>query len=919
MAGSAGGRSSRRSTATSRSPSHTVTSTSADGAKGTGAAGSRRHRRDRLARRATRRHHSVDGQVLECDELAEDRRRRDRRADLLEQHGGLDPTETDAARVLGHGDAAPALVDHRGPEVAVPSGRRRRRLRATTVGALRPASSSLAASRSASWSSDSSKSIGRRSYRRHLTLLSTATTVGYGLTAVVDLRPTADQSRLRAECREWLRENLPWEYGAGLPPRFESLDEEVAFGREWQQQLAEGRWVGVTWPTEYGGRGAGAARRTTSSRRSWPGPGLPSWSAASGSTWSGPTLHGARHRRAEVPLAAPDPERRHHVLPAVQRARRGQRPRRAVDAGDARPTAAGCVNGQKVWTSYAQFADFGLCLARTNPEAPKKQAGISALVIDMRAAGVEVRPLKQITGESDFNEVFFDRRVRARRLRGRRGRTTAGGSRPRRSPTSAARTRDSSSSTRSTSRSCSASRWRAAGSTIRRTAQRLAEAYVEVRIFQLHNWRSLSRIEAGRPLGPEGSALKLYWSEMSQRLHAAGARRARSVGGAVARAPDDLPGDGEWQRSWLYYQSASIFAGTNEIQRNIIGERVLGLPRASSTATDVTGFLDGLRVLDLGTRIAAPFCAGLLGEHGAEVIKIEQPGAGDFMREIGPFVDTDEGRYSLFWAVEGRGRKSVTLDLRQAAGQDLLRRLAATADVVCENFRPGTLERWNVAPSDCDPRIVWVRISAFGQDGPNAKRPGLDRLGIGYGGLLNLTGYPDRPPVRPGVTTSDYLTGVFAAQAALAALYRRDAGPRATGTGAVVDAALYGSVLRILEWTIPAYDRLGTIRSREGNRLATSAPLDNYETADGKYVCLVAGSDTNFARLCRGDGPARADRRSAVLDPGRPCGALRRDQRPRQRLDALADRGGGRGCRDPPRRAGRDRLHRGRTSSPTST
>jgi crotonobetainyl-CoA:carnitine CoA-transferase CaiB-like acyl-CoA transferase len=268
----------------------------------------------------------------------------------------------------------------------------------------------------------------------------------------------------------------------------------------------------------------------------------------------------------------------------------------------------------------------------------------------------------------------------------------------------------------------------------------------------------------------------------------------------------------------------------------------------------MTGFLDGLRVLDLGTRISAPFCAGLLGEHGAEVIKIEQPGTGDFMREIGPFVDTDEGRYSLFWAVEGRGRKSVTLDLRQPRGQDLLRRLAATADVVCENFRPGTLERWNVAPSDCDPRIVWVRISAFGQDGPNSQRPGLDRLGIGYGGLLHLTGYPDRPPVRPGVTTSDYLTGVFAAQAALAALYRRDAGVGATGMGAVVDAALYGSVLRILEWTIPAYDRLGTIRSREGNRLATSAPLDNYETADGKYVCLVAGSDVNFARLCHAMG-----------------------------------------------------------------
>ncbi len=263
----------------------------------------------------------------------------------------------------------------------------------------------------------------------------------------------------------------------------------------------------------------------------------------------------------------------------------------------------------------------------------------------------------------------------------------------------------------------------------------------------------------------------------------------------------------------------------------------------------MSGPLAGLRVLDLGTRIAAPFCAGLLGEQGAEVIKIEQPRGGDFMREIGPFVDAgDEGQYSLFWAVEGRGRKSVTLDLRTPDGQDLLRRLAATADVLVENFRPGTLEQWNIDPPRLDPRLVTVRISMFGQDGPNASRPGLDRVGIGYGGLLHLTGYPDRPPVRVGVTISDYLTGVFAAQAAVGALYARDA---RGGTGAVIDAALYGAALRILEWTLAAYDRLGVVRSREGNRLANSAPLDNYPTLDGKYVCIVAGSDANFSRLVK--------------------------------------------------------------------
>ena len=287
--------------------------------------------------------------------------------------------------------------------------------------------------------------------------------------------------------------------------------------------------------------------------------------------------------------------------------------------------------------------------------------------------------------------------------------------------------------------------------------------------------------------------------------------------------------------------------------------------------------LEGLRVIDVGTRISAPFCAGLLGELGAEVIKVEDPKTGDFMRHIGPFVTPEDGPgYSLFWAVEGRGRQSVTCDLRTEAGQDLFRQLAATADVVCENFRPGTMERWHIGPDDCRSDLVWVRVSIFGQDGPNVDRPGLDRLGIGYGGLLHLTGEPDRPPVRPGVTISDYLTGVFGAMAAIAGLYRRDitsgpcaapagaaAGPGADDggegddradagerPGAVIDAALYGSILRVLEWTIAGYDQLGVVRNRQGNRLDNSAPLDNYPTADGAYVCIVAGSDANFRRLC---------------------------------------------------------------------
>ncbi len=264
-------------------------------------------------------------------------------------------------------------------------------------------------------------------------------------------------------------------------------------------------------------------------------------------------------------------------------------------------------------------------------------------------------------------------------------------------------------------------------------------------------------------------------------------------------------------------------------------------------------------MIDVGTRISAPFCAGFLGEMGAEVIKVEDPGGGDFMRTIGPFVGDGDERYSLWWAVEGRGRKGVTLDLRRPAGQDLFRRLVATADVVCENFRPGALERWGIGPVACDPRLVWARISVFGQDGPYSGRTGLDRLGIAYGGLLHLTGYPDRPPVRPGVNISDYLTGVFAAAAVASALYRRD-GPQGTGTGGVVDAPLYGSILRVLEWTVAGQDRLGITREREGNRMATSAPLDNYPTRDGAYVCVVAGSDVNFRRLCAAMGrPELAD------------------------------------------------------------
>jgi crotonobetainyl-CoA:carnitine CoA-transferase CaiB-like acyl-CoA transferase len=282
------------------------------------------------------------------------------------------------------------------------------------------------------------------------------------------------------------------------------------------------------------------------------------------------------------------------------------------------------------------------------------------------------------------------------------------------------------------------------------------------------------------------------------------------------------------------------------------------------TTVPASGPLVGLRVLDLGTRIGAPFAATLLADLGAEVIKVELPGEGDFMRSIGPFVDG----YSLFWAVEGRNKKSITLDLRTPAGQALLKRLVPLVDVIVENFQPGTLESWGLGYevlAEINPAIILTRVSVYGQTGPYRDRPGLDRNGIAMGGLLYLTGYPDRPPVRPGLIVSDYLTGVFNAFAILAALYERDRRARTTGAaprGQWVDLALYESILRIMEHTLAAYDRLGIVREREGNRLKNSAPLDNWETKDGKWVCIVAAGDGLFPRLCRAMG-----REDLLADP----------------------------------------------------
>jgi alkylation response protein AidB-like acyl-CoA dehydrogenase len=403
----------------------------------------------------------------------------------------------------------------------------------------------------------------------------------------MDLTATPQQEALRAEIRSWLRSNLPWEYGTGLPPYFEDLAEEVVFLRGWQGQLAEAGWVGVTWPVEYGGRGLGAAENFVV-QEELARARAPELVGRIGINLAGPTLleHGT-------------PEQKARFLPAILRAEKlwcqlFSEPDAGSDLAAVRtrakkfPERGGwSLNGQKVWTSYAQFADWGICLARSGPvEAGHR--GLSFFVVDMHDPGVEVRPLQQVTGESEFNEVYLhDVFVPDTQLVGAEGEG-----------------------------------WRVAGSTLtrerginprqlvihlqhldellrtaassgsfddERLRRRLAEAYVEVRLFQLLNWRSLSKIERGEEPGPEGSVMKLYWSEMSKRLHAL----ALDVLGDSAPlwfGASENPGDGSWQRSWLYYQASSIFAGTNEIQRNVIGERVLGLPREpSGNSTGKTG------------------------------------------------------------------------------------------------------------------------------------------------------------------------------------------------------------------------------------------------------------------------------------------------------------------------------------------
>jgi formyl-CoA transferase len=256
--------------------------------------------------------------------------------------------------------------------------------------------------------------------------------------------------------------------------------------------------------------------------------------------------------------------------------------------------------------------------------------------------------------------------------------------------------------------------------------------------------------------------------------------------------------------------------------------------------------LEGLRVIELGQLIAGPFCGQLLGDFGAEIIKVEARDRPDPARDWGAAKVNGQ---SLFWPIIARNKKSLTINLRLEAGQAILKRLVGTADVLIENFRPGTLEKWNLSPEvlhAINPRLVIVRVSGYGQTGPESHKPGYASVGEAKAGLRNLIGEPDRPPARAGVSLGDTMTGTFAALGAMMALFSREK----TGRGQVVDAAIYESVMAFMESVIPEYALAGHTRERAGAILPKVAPSSAYPCSDG-MVIIGANQDTLFQRLAK--------------------------------------------------------------------
>ncbi len=270
----------------------------------------------------------------------------------------------------------------------------------------------------------------------------------------------------------------------------------------------------------------------------------------------------------------------------------------------------------------------------------------------------------------------------------------------------------------------------------------------------------------------------------------------------------------------------------------------------------MTGALDGIRVLEVGTLISGPFCGRLLGDMGADVIKIEPPGAPDPIRTWG---QAEVDGHHFFWTVHARNKRCVTLNLRAPRGREIFLDLAERSDIIVENFRPGTLEKWDLGYDVLrhrNPGIILVRVSGYGQTGPDAHKAGYASVAEAISGLRHMNGFPGGPPPRLALSLGDTLAGMFAAQGALAALYRRTV----TGEGQVVDAALTEACLAVQESTIPDYDAGGVVRGPSGTRLEGIAPSNIYRSADGSWVVIAANQDTVFRRLCAAMGtPELAD------------------------------------------------------------
>lgn len=276
------------------------------------------------------------------------------------------------------------------------------------------------------------------------------------------------------------------------------------------------------------------------------------------------------------------------------------------------------------------------------------------------------------------------------------------------------------------------------------------------------------------------------------------------------------------------------------------------------TTPPSAGPLAGVRVLELGQLIAGPFAARMLSDFGADVVKVEPPAreggeGGDPLRKWRKLVPDDPSGTSLWWYAQARNKRSITIDLRHPEGAALVRRLAASADLVVENFRPGALEKWGLGYETLardNPGLILVRLSGYGQTGPYRDRPGFGSIAEAMGGMRYVTGFPDRPPVRMNLSIGDTLAALHAVAGALAALHHR----QATGQGQVVDVALYESVFNVMESTLPEFDRYGIVRERTGTNLTGIVPSNTYPTADGAHIVIGANGDSIFKRLMQAMG-----------------------------------------------------------------